>query len=61
MHLEKMPYLPHFLYHNNDDKTQMFSTAATWTPDSHLGIRTSVSLGIGVSKHYRHQSQQLPL
>jgi len=36
----------------------MFSTAAIWTPDFHLGIRSSVSLGIGLSTNYNHQSQQ---
>lgn len=39
-------------------KPKIFSTAAIWTADSQLGIRSSVSLGIVFSKYYMHQSQQ---
>lgn len=38
-------------------KPKIFSTAAVWIADSQLGIRSSVSLGIGFSKYYMHQSQ----
>lgn len=42
-------------------KPKIFSTAATWTSDSYLGIRSSVALGIGFSTYYMHQSQQQTL